>query len=396
MNYRKEFFYKNGQIINNKIQIINCLRNPIKNTVRKEYQYKCLICGNQDIISEYDLKSGKGCNVCAGKKILQGYNDLWTTNPDVAKLLRNKDIGYKINHGSHKKIEFTCPECGKINLKRVKDVVNQGFSCQFCSDKISIPEKFLHYVLSNIQIQFNPQQKFKWSKNKRYDVYIPNIKTIIEINGIQHYEETNRGRSLNEEQKNDEIKKQLAKENRIKNYIIIDARYSELEYMKQSILNSKLATIFNLNNVDWENCFQKALKSKLILAANMWTNGLYTYQIAKNLNISTCTVQSYLKKANDIGLCIYDKTKNYKITAQKKYNQNISGIEKTWKLNCVPVKCITTNEIFKSINDAMILYPSASHISLVCKGIRKTSGKNKNNQRLKWEFINERENKRAS
>lgn len=391
MNYKKEFAYKKGQIINKKLQIVDCLRSPINNTFRKGYKYKCLICENQDIISEYDLKSGKGCNVCAGKKILQGYNDLWTTNPKVAQLLKNKDIGYQINHGSHQKLEFICNECGKINLKCVKDVVKQGFSCQFCSDNISIPEKFLHYILSDIQIDFNTQQKFKWSKNKRYDVYISSIKTIMEINGMQHYEENNlTKRTLQEEQENDKLKEKLAKENGIVNYITIDARYSELEYIKQSILNSQMAKMFDLDNINWNSCFQKALKSRVVLAAKMWESGLFTYQIAQNLNISTTTIQSYLKKANDIGLCIYDKTKNYKITAQKRYSQNISGIEKTWKSNCVPVKCITTNENFKSINDAITLYPSASHIGLVCKGLRKTSGKNKNNQRLKWEFINEK------
>ena len=71
-------------------------------------------------------------------------------------------------------------------------------------------------MLSQLNLSFDREKVFEWSEGdakkaykgrKRYDFYLPASNTIIEVHGAQHYEkgfEAIGGRTLKEEQKNDE------------------------------------------------------------------------------------------------------------------------------------------------------------------------------------------------
>ena len=107
------------------------------------------------------------------------------------------------------------------------------------SDGISIPEKFMWNVLKELNIEFKTQlnkKDFDWCQNYKYDFYIPSLNMVIETHGRQHYEKSDRGRTLEEEQLNDKLKKELALNNNIKNYIIVDCRKSELEWLKENTI----------------------------------------------------------------------------------------------------------------------------------------------------------------
>ena len=74
----------------------------------------------------------------------------------------------------------------------------------------------------------------------------------METHGKQHYEDGFKGcggRTLEEEQQNDKNKYELAIKNGIKqqNYIVIDCSKSDLEFIKNNIINSRLNELFNLN-----------------------------------------------------------------------------------------------------------------------------------------------------
>ena len=55
-----------------------------------------------------------GCGCCNGKVVVKGINDMWTTNPELAKLLVNPDDGYKYTSTSGKKVDWRCPICNTI------------------------------------------------------------------------------------------------------------------------------------------------------------------------------------------------------------------------------------------------------------------------------------------
>lgn len=82
---------------------------------------------------------------------------------------------------------------------------------------------------------------------------------VIEAQGSQHYKNS-QWSSLEYQQQNDKIKKDLAISNGIKNYIQLDCKNSDFKYMKQSILNNdEINKIFNLSEIDW-NTIEKELK----------------------------------------------------------------------------------------------------------------------------------------
>lgn len=137
----------------------------------------------------------------------------------------------------------------------------------YCSKKIkgSYPERFMSSLLTVLGVDFAREQTFPWATNvigengknsfKRYDFYIPSMSVIIEVHGSQHYSggfEYLGGRSLEEECANDQYKEQLAKDNGIKHYIVINALSSTSSFIKDSILtNLEFTSLFDLSNIDW-------------------------------------------------------------------------------------------------------------------------------------------------
>ena len=67
-------------------------------------------------------------------------------------------------------------------------------------------------ILYFLNVDYKHNTSFKWSNKKRYDFYIPNKKTIIEIHGKQHFArgfENLGGKTLQEEIDNDKYKRNL-------------------------------------------------------------------------------------------------------------------------------------------------------------------------------------------
>ena len=82
--------FNNGDIIGNLKLLIQIRMN--KNN-SKGYVYQCLKDGYIGRITENDLINGLRCPVCSNRKVLKGINDLWTTNPELAKLLVDPEDG---------------------------------------------------------------------------------------------------------------------------------------------------------------------------------------------------------------------------------------------------------------------------------------------------------------
>jgi DNA-directed RNA polymerase subunit RPC12/RpoP len=377
-----------GDILNvksGKIEIIKQRKVNMGNEMIRGYDYKCLNCGHLNHISEGHLKGKLGCPVCMGQKIKVGLNDMWTTNPELAKLLFNPDDGYKFMQSSNLKLDWKCSECGNIIKNRqVSQIKLQGLSCPKCSDGISYPEKFMFNLLCQLNCEFSSQEIFNWSKNRRYDFYVPTLNCIIETHGIQHYGggfHTYGGRSLEEEQENDKLKKELAIENGIAHdhYIVIDCRKSELEWIKNNILKSKLIKHFDFNKINWLKCHEFACSSLVKIACDLWTSGIHsTTLIGKQINLERGAVRRYLKQGVELGWC------NYSIEKSRNYIGKQSGRAKEKK-----VICLNTKEVFDSISKASEKFniKSSSGITSVCKGRYKTSGIDPSTgEKLKWMY----------
>jgi len=258
--------------------------------------------------------NGRGCPYCSGNKA-HNTNCLWVTHPEVAKMLFEPNVGYDITFGSNRKEEFVCPNClNKTEKKNVNSVVRQGLSCHMCSDGVSYPEKFMTSFLTQLNIQFTVRKSFDWSDRKIYDFYIPLLDCIIETHGGQHYSEGFSGiggRTLFEEQENDRLKEKLAINNNINNYIIIDCRISDLEYIKNNIIKSYFPTLKSINQVDWIKCHKYSCKSIVKKACDIWSSGVENIaDIAIVLNVCESTARTYLKKGYLLKWCNYNVDEN--------------------------------------------------------------------------------------
>lgn len=248
---------------------------------------------------------------------------MWTTNPELAKLLLNPEDGYKYTQSSNKKVDWKCNICENIiNNKSINNANKRGVPCPICSDGISFPEKFVYNMLNTEDISFNYNCKFNWSENRFYDFHLLDYNCVVEVHGKQHYKESFRSikgaRTLKEEQENDRLKEQLAKENGIDRYIVIDARYSTLEWIKKSILNSELRDIIDLSEVDWFEIERLATKSMVKEACDLWMSGIRnSLEISKILKVSRGTVIIYLKRGAEIGWCDYTPYDSHRATSKE-------------------------------------------------------------------------------
>lgn len=377
-----------------KLQILEQIRMGKNN--KKGYKYKCLICGNEDTISEGNLISNhRGCNVCCTpcRKVLKGYNDMWTTNPELAKLLANPEDGYKYTQGSDEYVDWKCSNCGNIiKHKQIKVVKSSMLSCPKCGDGISYPEKFVYSFLQqllgdNFTYQLT-KTNFNWIDNYKYDFYfkINNEEYFLEVNGLQHYSDISNfnycgGRTLKEEKENDENKKELALQNGIKseNYIILDCSKSTLEWIKDHILKSRLNELFDLSKIDWMECNKYACSSLVRQICDLWTNGVHsTIEIGKIMKLNRHTINKHLKQGIKLNWCDYNPKE-----VMKKINSKIGKSKK--------IICLNNNKVFHSIGDAINFYNiKGHHIGDCCKNKRSYCGKDSiTSEYLQWQYYDE-------
>lgn len=350
-------------------------------------KHLCLICNYEFYDNPHHIgaKNWK-CDSCFPNNlaVVVGINDMWTTNPDLAKLLVNSEDGYKYSYGSEKRVDFKCPDCGNIiKDKSIKKINDRGLSCPICADGISYPQKLVANVLKELNINFDTEQFFDWCifklKNKdyrgRYDFVfkLDNQNYIVEADGGLGHGKKLHYKSNKTHEDNiyiDRMKDVLAKEN---NYemIRINCEPSDLDFIKNNILNSKLNNLFDLSSVDWEICHKNSLKSKVIEACDLWNSGIKsTTKICKILKLHSSTIISYLKKCAEIGLCDYVP------------KPGISSRKSIMK----KVKCINTNEIFNSIKEASLQY-NINGISACCRKVCKSAGIHPvTGEKLIWEF----------
>lgn len=302
------------------------------NVNEKWYKYTCNKCGWTEAWSEErNLLVGRnGCGCCKGLTVVEGINDIPTTAPWMVKYFQGGyDEAKMYTCQSNKKITPICPDCGRVKDKpiSVNNIFNsKSISCS-CSDKKSYPEKFMFLMLEQIKIKFEKEKIFKWCEDKRYDFYFKynNEDYIIETHGKQHYKggferiKSNRNvKTLEEEQTNDKYKKELAIDNGIKekNYIVIDCSKSELEFIKQNILDSRLGEVFDLSIIDWLKCEEFALSNLVKKICEIKRDNPYmtSKDIGNIFKVNNNTISSYLKKGSKIWDWIsYDGEKERKL-----------------------------------------------------------------------------------
>ena len=136
--------------------------------MEKKRQWKCLA-GHQfeATIGNRTRKSGGGCPVCSGKKILIGFNDLETTHPEIAKEVHNYDPK-GLTAGSGKKVDWICSKKHIWSATAYTRI--QGSGCPYCSGMHSVVGETdlatTHPELVNLVFEWDPKQ-VKAGSNKK-------------------------------------------------------------------------------------------------------------------------------------------------------------------------------------------------------------------------------------
>ena len=177
----------------------------------------------QDVTSH---KHGQGCPKCGRERISEFLTTPWE---EVLKSFRetHKDE-YEYTPETYTLLEtpmeMFCKKHGRF--EQTPKNHRNGSGCPVCNS--SRGEKEIEFLLRDLEVEYEHQKKFpELSMYYRYDFFIPSINTIVEYNGIQHYEPIEHFggiKSLKKTQKRDKIKQQYCFDNGI-NYEII--RYDE-------------------------------------------------------------------------------------------------------------------------------------------------------------------------
>lgn len=322
-----EFKVKIGQRLkDDKRDLIIIDRKIIKDKKgqnKKYYQYKCNKCGfeceehykngeyQEELwMGENELLMGNGCSACCPNPqvVVQGINDIPTTAPWMVKYFQNPEDAKKYTKTSHKKIVPICTDCGRVRSKSIRIsyiYIKHSVGCS-CSDGQSYPNKFCFNLLEQLSIKFETEYSPEWIKPKRYDFYfeLNNKKYIVEMDGSLGHGNTDNlmnGQTKEESKEIDNYKDRLAKENNVK-VIRIDSQTSEVNYIKNNILNSELNELFNLSDVDWLECEEFALSNLVKKACELKRDNsdITTLDIANILKLNKRTIAEYLKKGSKI------------------------------------------------------------------------------------------------
>lgn len=317
----------NGYIITDKL-----------NSESGVYKIKCNKCGfdsgkhyslssneyrDEYWISSNHIKRGDRCPCCcpSPKIVVQGINDMYTTDHWMVELGVDEEFAKTHTARSNLKAPCVCPHCGEKFKKQCLGIyVNKSIGCS-CGDGFSYPEKFMCNILKQLGVKFETQYSPEYLKlnggQKRSDFYIPSLNLVIETDGrLGHEGGIVHGKSpktLEEEIKIDNWKDEQHMLHGVET-IRINCFESDMEYIRESILNSELVNYFDFGNINWLKCEEFALKNIVKEVCNYWNNKKEwetTKDLAEKFNVEPITIRQYLKQGTRLGWCDYDPSLQY-------------------------------------------------------------------------------------
>lgn len=222
----------------------------------KKVTWKCKTCGGEYSTYIYNrAKNGTGCRYCSGQAVLKGFNDLCTTNPDLAKEWseKNDTSPDTVLQFSKKKALWKCP-LGHEDYSATIQQRSLGQGCPICAQQsqTSFPEQAIYFYVKKIFP--DATNRFIFDKKYEIDIYIPSIQIGIEYNGYFSH----KGKELKDKEKKEkagnigvsllvikEYKKEVEK---------IDADYYVHERTTPNDLNSLISEVINdiYGKVDFE------------------------------------------------------------------------------------------------------------------------------------------------
>lgn len=330
------------------------------------------------------------CSFCGTSGEIHYKDSLAYKYTNIAKMIAIEenslifDNCYNISCFCNKKYYFKCDECNKISSskKKLNDVTNRfKYSCEYCSDGISIPNKWIRNLLHTLNIDFLSEYNPFYFKNSncKVDILISSMSLIIEMDGnfgnhIQSYDYWR-----------DFLNMKYGGYKTIRVDLTDDKKYKNtFNYLKKETTIS-LGNTFDLSNIDWSKLWAKCQNSTLVKSCNLWNSGKSVKEIANIIDMNRVTVSKYLSQGSIIGICDYtqDESRLRAYELKKGKNNHHSS----------DVICITTKKLFQSQVEAMEYYNlTYNGISSCCRGERKYQGKLDDGTKLVWRYVKSKHN----
>lgn len=142
---------------------------------------------------EYEQKivnrvKGASCPYCSHQKLLVGYNDLASTNPEILDewdYEKNTVLPTQIGVGTHQKIWWKCPFGHSYQSYPSNRCGSSHSGCPICDKEnhTSFPEQALYYYIKKIYP--DAINSDKTLIGMELDIFIPSLKTAIEYDGAR-------------------------------------------------------------------------------------------------------------------------------------------------------------------------------------------------------------------
>ena len=153
----------------------------------KTFWWKCEKGHSYDMLVHQRIR-GQNCPYCSNHRLLVGFNDLETTNPELAK-----EWDYEGNYpltprdivvGNHNKFSWVCSRCGH-KWKVAPHTRLTGTGCPKCSSErqTSFPEQAILFYFSKIT---DVENRYVLD-GFELDIYLPLLNAGIEYDGILYH-----------------------------------------------------------------------------------------------------------------------------------------------------------------------------------------------------------------
>lgn len=312
---------------------------------------------------------------CKIKRYLIERKTIWDEARWMCDLGVSEEDAKKYTKMSRQKIKVVCPLCGNSREVRINNIcTRRSISCE-CGDGVSYPQKIMFSLLKQLNVDFEVEYKPKYlisnGGQKRSDFYIPNMNLVIETDGVLGHKggrvHSKSNETLDECVKIDEWKDAQHLINGIKT-IRINCFKSDLEYIKNNILNSELNNIFDLSNINWNKCEEFALKNRDKKVCDLFNKGdKGIKEISKIFKLAECTIRRILNKGNKLGWCNYDNKEN----RDKKNREMFSKKVSVYKNGEFKGEYKSMSELARISEKEFGIKFDASAISKVCRGEQK-------------------------
>lgn len=246
----------------------------------------------QSIINDRNM--GRGCPYCVERKVLKGFNDITTINPNLAKewnYEKNADLKPEnFMPNSHKKVWWKCSKGHEWQATIANR--NKGRDCPICNTEsnTSFPEYAILYYLEKYRIKAIHTYK---EKGYELDIYIPSKNIAIEYDGgYYHKNKTKKDLDKNLKCKNDGIKLYRIREglsslNDSSIDYIVDKNQKNLTEVIQKVLSKIIGINVDVDlqrdAIEIENLREYTEKENSLLATNPALAKEWNYEKNGNL-----------------------------------------------------------------------------------------------------------------